>query len=244
MSDRSKDMRESEMESYYLSRRKDILDLYDAHSRAWRPFLARQYGDIFTEAIIRDAREILEGLIPELPYIGGGENPMARHIIRSSTSLALYKTMKARGKSAEETGKVVYDAVVESVRYLPPTPPLTAEELTKRKEQARRSQARQYPGDWVWYFIEGDGAEFDYGYDFYECGPQKLYHAQGADEFLPFFCYLDFVTFRTPGWSFSRTMTLAEGHEKCNFRVKKGGETKKGWPPPFLKEGCSKMAAG
>lgn len=28
--------------------------------------------------------------------------------------------MKARGKSAEGTGKIIYDAVVESVRYLPP----------------------------------------------------------------------------------------------------------------------------
>jgi L-2-amino-thiazoline-4-carboxylic acid hydrolase len=239
MLDWRKDMRESETETYYLSRRKDILDLYDMHSQAWRPFLAQRYGDLFAETIIRDAREILEGLIPELPYIGGDENPMTRHIVRSSTSLALYKTMKARGKSAEETGKVVYDAVVESVRSLPPTPPLTEEEFVKRKEQARRSQACQYPGDWVRHFVEGDGMEFEYGYDFYECGTQKLYHAQGADEFLPFFCYLDFVTDRTPGWSFSRTMTLAEGHEKCNFRFKKGGATQKGWPPPFLMEECS-----
>jgi hypothetical protein len=98
-------MRGSGTGSYYLSRRKDILDLYDTHSRAWNPFLARRYGDIFAETIIRDAREILEGLVPELPYIGGDENPMTRHIIRSSTSLALCKAMKARGKSAEEMGK-------------------------------------------------------------------------------------------------------------------------------------------
>jgi hypothetical protein len=238
MLDWRKNVSESETASYYLSRRDVIRDLYDTHSRASRPFLARRYGDILAEEIIQDAREILEDLIPELPYVGGDENPMTRHIIRSSTSLALYKAMKTRGKSAEETGKVVCDAVVESVRHLPPSQPLTEEELAENREQARRSQARKYPGDWVWYFVEGDGAEFEYGYDFYECGAQKLYHAQGADEFLPFFCYLDFVTYRTAGWSFSRTMTLAEGHEKCDFRFKKGGKTKKGWPPPFLKEEC------
>jgi hypothetical protein len=113
--------------------------------------------------------------------------------------------------------------------------PLTQEELAKKKEQAAKSQARQYSGDWVWNLLEGDGQEFDYGYDFYECGVQKLYHALGADEFLPFFCYLDFATYRTPGWSFYRTMTLAEGYEKCDFRFRKGGETKMAWPPPFLK---------
>jgi hypothetical protein len=203
------------------------------------PFLAGRFGPIFAEKVTQDARELLEDLIPELPYIGGDENPMTRHIIRSSTGLALYKAMTARGKPAKETGEVVYDAVVESVRHLPPNQPLTEEELTGRKEQADRSQARRYPGDWVWEFVQGDGVEFEYGYDFYECGTQKLYDVHGADEFLPFFCYLDFVTYRTPGWSFSRTMTLAEGCVKCNFRFKRGGETKKGWPPTFLQEACS-----
>jgi hypothetical protein len=238
MLDWRKDMRESGIGSYYLSRRQDIRDLYDTHSRASRPCLARRYGDILAAEIIQAAREILEDLIPQLPYIGGDENPMTRHIIRSSTSLALYKAMKTRGKSAEETGQVLYDSVVESLGHLPPSQPLTEEEFAEDREQARRSQVRQYPGDWLWYFVEGDGVEFEYGYDFYECGAQKLYHAQGADEFLPFFCYLDFVTYRTAGWSFSRTMTLAEGHEKCNFRFKKGGKIEKGWPPPFLEEEC------
>jgi hypothetical protein len=236
MLDRRKDMGKSGTGSNYVSRSKDFLDLFDVHSRAWRPFLARKYGGILADEVIQHAREILEGLIPEIPYIGGDENPMTRHLIRSTTSLALYKAMKARGKSAEETGKVVYDAVVESVRHMPSTPPLNEEKIAKEKRHATRSQARRYPGDWVWDFVEGDGVKFDYGYDFCECGTQKLYHAQGADEFLPFYCYLDFVTYRTPGWGFGRTMTLAEGHEKCDFRFKKGAETDKGWPPPFLKE--------
>jgi hypothetical protein len=227
----------SETGSYYLSQRKDILELYDTHSQGWRPFLAQLYGDIFAEQVIQNAREMLGGLIPEIPYIGGDENSMTHHLVRSTTSLVFYKAMGARGKSAEETGKVVYDAVVEYVRHLPPNQPLTEEELAKKKKRATGSQACRYPGDWVWDLVEGDGVEFDYGYDFYECGTQKLYHAQGVDEFLPFYCYLDFVTYRTSGWSFSRTMTLSEGYEKCNFRFKRGGETKKGWPPPFLKEG-------
>jgi hypothetical protein len=146
--------------------------------------------------------------------------------------------MKALGKTAEEVGKVVYDAVVGFVSQLPPRPfkELSAEYIAKGKEQARKSQDRHYPEDWVWEFVEGDGMEFDYGYDFLECGTQKLYHAQDADEFLPFYCYLDFVTHRTTGWGFARSMTLAEGYEKCDFRWKKGGKTRTGWPPPFLEE--------
>lgn len=231
-------MNEQEGKEYYLSCKSEILTQFDTHARAWRRFLAASYGDEFAEAVLRDAREQYEALIPEIPYIGGDENPMTRHLVRSTTSLVLYKVMKARGKTAEEVGKIVYDAVVANVGQLPPRPfkELSAEYIAKGKEQARKSQERRYSGDWVWEFVEGDGVEFDYGYDFLECGSQKLYHAYGADEFLPFYCYLDFVTHRTIGWGFARTMTLAEGHEKCAFRWKKGGETQKGWPPPFLKE--------
>jgi len=231
-------MSEQEGKEYYLSRKSDILTQFDTHAKGWRPFLAARYDDEFADAVLRDAREQYEALIPEIPYIGGDENPMTRHLVRSTTSLVLYKVMKARGKTAEEVGKVVYDAVVKFVSQLPPRPAkqLNEECITEEKREAQKSQERHYPEDWVWEFVEGDGGEFDYGYDFLECGTQKLYHAHGADEFLAFYCYLDFVTHRTIGWSFARTMTLAEGHEKCDFRWKKGGETQKGWPPPFLKE--------
>ena len=233
-------MNEQEGKEYYLSRKSEILAQFDTHAKDWRPFLAAAYGDEFTEAVLRDAREQYEALIPEIPYIGGDENPMTRHLVRSTTSLVLYKVMKARGKTAEEVGKVVYDAVVEAVSQLPPRDlkELSEEFIAEEKQKAQKSQEQRYPGDWVWEFVGGDGVEFDYGYDFLECGTQKLYHIHGADEFLPFYCYLDFVTHRTIGWGFARTMTLAEGHEKCDFRWKKGGETQKGWPPPFLKKEC------
>jgi len=88
----------------------------------------------------------------------------------------------------------------------------------------------------VWEFIEGDGVHFDYGYDFIECGTQKFYHEKGADEFLPFFCFFDFATNKASDWGLLRTMTLAEGFEKCDFRYKRGRKTEQEWPPPFLEE--------
>ncbi len=37
--------------------------------------------------------------------------------------------------------------------------------------------------------------------------------------------YLDYLSIIYRGRSQSRTMTLAEGREKCDFRFKKGGKT-------------------
>jgi len=222
---------------YYLSHRSEILTQFNTHSKAWKPFLINRYGDEFANTVLRETNQQYETMLPNIPYIGGDENPMTRHLVRSTTSLVLYKVMKTWGKTAEEVGKIVYEAVMVSVSQLPSRPyqDLSAEYLAEEKERAQKSQERRYSEDWVWEFIEGDGVEFDYGYDFLECGTQKLYHAQNADDFLPFYCYLDFVTHRTIGWGFFKTKTLAEGDERCDFRWKKGGETQKVWPPPFLR---------
>ena len=104
-------MNEQEGKEYYLSRKSEILTQFDTHARSSRRFLVPLYGGEFAEAVLRDAREQLEALIPQIPYIGGDKNPMTRHLVRSTTSLVLYKVMKARGKTAEEIGKVIYDGV-------------------------------------------------------------------------------------------------------------------------------------
>ncbi len=222
---------------YYIARIADILTQFDSHAETWRPFLINRYDDEFTDTVLKETRKQYVALVPQIPYIGGDENPMTRHLVRSTTSLVLYRIMKSQGKTAEETGELIYNAVTASVSQMPdaPGPELSAAYIAEEKERARKSQERHYSEDWVWEFIEGDGVEFDYGLDFLECGTQKLYHTYGADEFLPFYCYLDFVTYRTIGWGFTRTKTLAEGGERCDFRFKKGGKTEKGWPPPFLK---------
>ena len=109
--------------------------------------------------------------------------------------------------------------------------------MRRRRERAERSQERRYAWDWVYAFVEGDGEEFDYGYDFEECATEKFYRTQGAEEFLPFYCFLDFPKCEQGGLGLRRTMTLAEGGEKCDFRFEEGGKAEQRWPPTFLEGG-------
>ena len=44
-------------------------------------------------------------------------------------------------------------------------------------------------------------------------------------ELAPYVCAVDKVASEMLGWGLSRTMTLAEGCERCDFRFKKGGMT-------------------
>jgi hypothetical protein len=96
------------------------------------------------------------------------------------------------------------------------------------KEASDKPQEHHYPGGWVSVYIEGDGEEFDFGIDYLECGLHKFFHQQGADEFTPYLCQFDYVQQRAMLTGFSRSMTLAEGAEKCDFRWKRCGEAKPG----------------
>jgi hypothetical protein len=225
---------------YDVVRKSELLRRFDEESQYWRPAIVGRFGRRVADTVLREAYEEFEALIPQIPYIGGDENHLTESLIGSVRYLALYKAMKKHGNTAEETGKILYDAILTRIDEprvaIPSSQRLTTEQLMeRRRKRAERSQERRYPQDYVYEFVAGDGEEFDYGYDFSECAAQKFYHAQGADEFMPFYCYLDFPESRLDGSGLSRTMTLAEGHEKCNHRFKKGREAKLEWPPPFLK---------
>ena len=118
--------------------------------------------------------------------------------------LALYQAMQSADYTAEETGSILYEAGL--VKYsrpvvIPPKERLTSAKLMERRyKTAALSQERRYPGDYVYTFVAGDGKNFDYGFDFTECASQKFYHAHGADELLPYYCYLDFVSAKVRGF--------------------------------------------
>lgn len=160
---------------------------------------------------------------------------------QSVRCLALYRAMRQHGRPAIETGNVLYDAVLsrsgEPRPSIPPAQRLTAEQMMERRRQrAARSQERRHPAGYVYEFVPGDGHEFDYGWDFGECASQKLYHVLDADEFPPFYCYLDFAYSHVYGLGLARTETLAEGGARCNHRFRSRRETELRWPPPFVKE--------
>lgn len=97
--------------------------------------------------------------------------------------------------------------------------------LRRVRRRAAESQQRKYPANFVMYFIEGDGKNFDYGVDYTECDNVKFLRAQGAMELAPYICATDKVVSEKLGWGLKRTMTLADGKAKCDFRFKKSGRT-------------------
>ena len=227
-------------DDYYTSQKERLLRDF-GRAKRFSKVLALHVDDQPTSAIIQETRQEFERLIPEIPYIGGKANNLTQDLIDCTMLLALYQVLKREGFRIEEIGKIVIEMEQKRVHSYPRFvlkllgkvihSPLGKNRL---KKAADKSQEGRYPGGWVSVYIEGDGEEFDFGIDYLECGLCKFCHQQGADEFTPYLCQFDYVQQSAMRAGFFRSMTLAEGAERCDFRWKRGGETRAGWPPHWL----------
>lgn len=208
-------------------------------------FFVDRYGEE-TAAVMRgEMLDEYRRLIPELPYIGGRRNIYSQDLLFSGMALATYRVVVRHGGSLADSGELLHRMVGERLERVPRAlrlwmGRLRFGRLRKRKLEraARQSQARRYPGDWVFERIAGDGSTFDFGIDMIECGIVKFLDAQGAAELGPFLCDLDYVSANAMGIGLRRTKTLAWGCDRCDFRVTKGGVTSTSWPPGFVERTC------
>jgi hypothetical protein len=223
---------------YYLRRKEALLQAHIKLVSAGREILRNRYGEEMAGTIARESRAEFEALIPEIPYIGGDANPLTVNLVQSAIALAFYRVMRRYGKSLPETGELLYritEAFAGQYRHFLRRwmgwYSMSVFGRRRSRAMAARTHARRYPEDWVRVHIDGDGKTFDWGADYLECGIVKFLHRQGADELAPYLCLTDYAVFGAMGIRLTRTMTLAEGNPKCDFRLRRGASPS-GWPPP------------
>lgn len=86
-----------------------------------------------------------------------------------------------------------------------------------RRQWSKETYKRKYKNDWVVDFLEKTD-DYEFGFDYRECGVCKLCRDEGCPELAKYLCRLDFMIVDIMGIHLKRTMTLAEGGEKCDFR--------------------------
>jgi hypothetical protein len=216
--------------NYYMRRKFRFMLEFDLVARSARSMVGRYYGED-ANALIANMRREFENLIPQFPYIGG-KQPFTEFIVFTAMFLAMYRVNKAHGKTAEQTGEMMFEIGRAFLRsypvilvYLFGGMNFSHRYLALVRKGAVESQQRIYPEGSVINFVEGDGENFDYGVDYIECASCKFLAKQGAPELAPYLCPVDILYSDTLGWGLTRTMTLAEGAEKCDFRFKNGGKT-------------------
>ncbi|MEW6406682.1 MAG: L-2-amino-thiazoline-4-carboxylic acid hydrolase [Chloroflexota bacterium] len=217
--------------NYYIFHKRRFLAEFDLIAGSARLALDKYFAGENANALVTDARREFESLIPQLPYIGG-KQPFTEFVVFTGMMLAMYRVAIAHGKTAEQTGELVYEIgraflkppvvfllrLVKMVDFSPRT-------WERMRERALESHQRKYPDGYVYNFVEGDGETFDYGVDYLECASCKFLAKHGAPELAPYLCPVDILYSEALGWGLTRTQTLAEGAAKCDFRFKKGGQT-------------------
>jgi len=217
---------------YYISRKPLLLKEFDLYVKHTLPVLVRFFGEENVNALIAETRGEYENLIPQLPYIGGRQ-PFTQFVISTGILLAVYRIARKHGKTVEQTGELVYEIGRAFLRAYPAfltrlfgNMNFSRLYLSRLRKRAIESHQRKNPDDYVFNFVEGNGQTFDYGVDYLECASCKFLAKQGASELAPYLCPVDILYSKSLGWGLMRTMTLAEGAKKCDFRFKKGGRTK------------------
>lgn len=93
-----------------------------------------------------------------------------------------------------------------------------------RRDWAAKTQSpefqKRFPNDWEVELLE-KGPDYDFGFDYLQCGICKLCREEGCPELAEYLCRLDYMTSDLMGVGLRRTETLAEGSPKCDFRFYK-----------------------
>lgn len=191
--------------------------------------LTRETPDEAGEVLAR-AREELDGLVPRMADPGWRAPHMRTFSITGAIYVAVYLALAARGCSPAEAWEVCDQATRRRFARLPrPARSIMSATFFSRPFQAvsralsRRSQSAL--GGWAYRFVEGEPGAFDYGVDYSRCAIRELAIASGAEAFAPYICLADIPGSEALGWGLSRSETLAQGGERCDFRFRKGGPT-------------------
>jgi len=219
--------------SYYLPKKSKLLKDFDKTADLAQDYLVKRYGKELADRLYSETRQEYEKIIPEIPHI---EGPRARalnlFLLIVAQELAVYRIMKKHGKSLGEAWEICHEAIKLRMekfskikRWLLKKLMYSNFLMKKVKRRAERGEQLKF-GDFEVKYLIGDGKEFDWGVDYVACGNYNFLKAQGAEEFAPYVCLSDIALGDALGWGLIRTQTIADGCESCDFRFKKGSETK------------------
>lgn len=145
-----------------------------------------------------------------------------------TTLLALYRVLKANGRSLPEIGELVQsiaqyqlERFPQFLRHLIGRLYMTRFWQKHTSKKAALSQARLFSADFVYEVVGEKKDKYGWGINYLECGVEKFFANQGAAEFTPYMCLIDYLIFPAMDIQLERTGTIANGCMHCDFRFSK-----------------------
>jgi hypothetical protein len=222
---------------------KGLLRDFDKTAELVRSFVAGRYGEEGADELYRDARKKYEESIPRIPRISGLRARVLNTFLRiTAQEVAVYEAVKGRGGTPAEAWEVCHEAICLRMNGFPKWKRWLLRRFmysgVVRRIVRRREEKNEQPrfGDFEIRYLTGDGTAFDFGVDYVRCGNLELAKKLGAEEFAPYVCMSDIALSDALGWGLIRTQTLADGYSHCDFRFRRGSETRISSKTPDVQE--------
>lgn len=185
---------------------------------------------------------VLSKEINNAPKTEMKQGNLSTYIKLSVLILAMIKLYKELGLSENEIGEFIYKAADEYFRMSTIKKWIQKKLFfsrmnTKqiRKRQAISEQLENGINGFKFRFVEGKNQN-EFGIDYEKCGICDYFKNMGMFEYVKYCCLVDYAIMKNLGIPFTRTTTLGNGGEKCDFRFSKKGIIQEGWPPTTLRE--------
>ncbi len=218
--------------NYYNSRKDALLKRFDQTASLMEAWLTRRYGTEFATKLAPEVRREFELLIPEIPHIKGlRARPLNTFLCITAQELAVYKAMKKHGKPPSEAWELCHEALRRGLAIIPQWKRWLMKRFMfsrlARAVVARRAHRQQRGrfGDFEIEYVAGEGDTFQSGVNYLRCGNLNFVRQHGGEEFAPYVCMSDIALSDALGWGLTRTQTLADGCQYCDFRFKEGAIT-------------------
>lgn len=220
-----------------------LLRDFDKTAELVQSFVADRYGEEGNNVLYRGARKKYEEIIPQIPRIEGARAKALNSFLRiTAQEVAVYKAVQERGGTAAEAWEVCHEAIRLRMNGFPKWKRWLLRRFmysgVVRRIVRRREEKNEQPrfGDFEIRYLTGDGTAFDFGVDYVRCGNLELAKKLGAEEFAPYVCMSDIALSDALGWGLIRTQTLADGCSHCDFRFRRGSETRVSSKTPDVQE--------
>jgi len=218
---------------YYTSHKEALLKDFERTSALMRDPLVDQFGADFAQELRDKVRKEYEALVPEIPFITGGRGRMLNgFLLITAQELAVYNALNRLGKSPEEAWELCHQALRLRAETIPGWKRWLIRKLMfsnlVRTIVARRARQgwKGHFGDFEIEYLSGTGEDFDLGVNYLQCGNHRFAMEHGGGAFAPYICMSDIALSDAMGWGLTRTQTLADGCDYCDFRLKEGAATR------------------
>jgi len=241
--------RATQSTGFYIPQTENLLRSYSETAGLVKDFVESIYGTEFADKLYEDALKEYEKLIPDIPHLEGSmTGQLNSFLMITAQEVAAWKAIKKHGLTPAEAWEICHEAITRRMKTFPKIKRWFLKKIMYSRVMLSRIRKRAETnthlksGDFEVAYIIGDGNEFDYEVDYVACGNYKFVLDQGVEEFAPYVCMSDIALGTALGWGLTRTQTLADGCDRCDFKFKKGGNLRISSKTPSVQATIDKIA--